>query len=164
MTPAARTFFHRLSVLAFLILALSSCSSVSIGPGGRISKVTYYHLIPGKPVMTKDPAIQFERDYLLYGAVTKEEIMDRGGHYYTIFWKADDRTQPVTVRFEYRQANSGLTPTVIEEEVSNVRRNNTSKFQVTGDSYNSHGRVTAWRVSLRRGKEELASQESFLWN
>lgn len=164
MTPAARTLSHRLSVLAFLVLALSSCSTVSIGPGGRISKVNYYHLIPGKPIVTKEPAIQFEREHHLYGAVTKAEIMDRGGHYYTVFWKADDRNQPVTVRFEYRQANSGLTTQVLEEEVSDVRRSNTSKFQVTGDSYNSHGRVTSWRVSLRRGKEELASQESFLWN
>ncbi|HYF37942.1 MAG TPA: hypothetical protein VD994_21750 [Prosthecobacter sp.] len=164
MTPEARTVFHRLLVVVCLGLALSSCSSVSVGPGGRITKVDYYHLIPGKPVVSKDPAIEFQRDYRLYGAVTKAEIMARGGHYYTVHWQADDRSQPVTVRFEYRQANTGLTTQSVEEEVTDVRRSNTSKFQVTGDSYNSNGRVTAWRVSLRRGKEELASQESFLWN
>jgi hypothetical protein len=164
MTPEARTVFPRLFLVALAILSLASCSSVSEGPGGRINKVSYYHLMPGKPVISKDPAITFERDRRLYGAVTKEEILARGGHYYTVHWQADDRTQPVTVRFEYRQANTGLTSRTVEEVVTDLRRTNVSEFQVTGDSYNSNGRVTAWRVSLRRGKEELASQESFLWN
>ena len=164
MTPASRFLFARLSALMLAVLALASCSTVSVGSGGRISKVKYYHLIPGTPVNTNDPAIQFERDYHLYGAVTKAEVMQRGGHYYTIFWRADDRAQPVTVRFEYRQANSGLTPKVVEEQVSDLRRTNISRFQVTGDEYTSNGRVTAWRVTLMRGKEELASQDSYLWN
>jgi hypothetical protein len=164
MTPEARTFYTRLFLVAVAAITVVSCSSVSVGPGGRINKVSYYHLIPGKPVISKDPAITFERDHRLFGAVTKEEILARGGHYYSVHWKADDRSQPVTVRFEYRQANTGLTSQTMEEEVTDVRRTNVSNFQVTGDSYNSNGRVTAWRVSLRRGKEELASQESFLWN
>jgi hypothetical protein len=162
--PFARIDLPQISLWVVVVLALSACSSVSVGPGGRINKVSYYHLLPDKPVKTKDPAIQFERDRLLYGAVTKAEIMARGGHYYTIHWKVDDPTAPVTVRFEYRQANTGLTAHRLEEEVTDVRRTNVSKFEVTGDSYNSNGRVTAWRVSLRRGNDELASQQSFLWN
>lgn len=166
MAPELRTLFSRLSALALTVLALTlvSCSTVSVGPGGRITKVNYYYLVPMKPVNTNDVAIRFERDYHLYGAVTKKEIEARGGHYYTIFWKADDRTLPVTVRFEYRQANSGLTSKVVEEQVANVRRSNVSKFEVTGDQFQHDGRVTAWRVSLMRGKEELASQSSYLWN
>lgn len=166
MAPELRTFFSRLSALALTVLALSqvSCSSVSKGPGGQISKVKYYYLLPLKPVQTNDVAIKFEREHYLHGAVTKKEIMDRGGHYYTIFWKAADRTQPVTVRFEYRQANSGLTSKVREEQVSEVGKSNVSKFEVTGDEFNTNGRVTAWKVSLVRGKEVLASQESYLWN
>jgi hypothetical protein len=164
MTPEARTVFPRLLLLASFLVGLASCSSVSVGPGGAITKVNYYHLVPNKPIISKEPAIEFERDRHLYGAVTKAEILERGGHYYTIHWRADDRTSPVTVRFEYRQANTGLTTKVFEEQVTDLRRTNVSKFQVTGESYNSHGRVTAWRVSLRRGNEELASQESYLWN
>jgi hypothetical protein len=90
--------------------------------------------------------------------------MDRGGHYYSIFWKVDDRSQPVTVRFEYRQANNGLTTKVLEETIDDVGRWNTTKFQVTGDEYNTNGRVTSWRVTLMRGKEELVSKASYLWN
>lgn len=164
MASESRFSICRLFVLTLLAAVTASCSSVSVGPGGQISKVKYYHLIPGAPVNTIDPAIQFERDHLLYGAVTREETLERFGHYYTIFWKATDRTQPVTVRFEYRQANTGLDVKVQEEEVTDLRRTNLSRFQVVGSEYNTSGRVTAWRVSLMRGKEELASQQSYLWN
>ena len=164
MTPASRTFFLRLTVLALTSTVLVSCSSTKVGEGARISKVKYYHLVPEKPVIVADPAINFERQHHLYGAVTKAEVMNRGGHYYAIMWKAEDRSQPVTVRFEYRQAGSGLTTKVLEAEVSDIRRSNTTKFQVTGDEYNTNGRVTAWRTSVMRGKEELVSKASFLWN
>lgn len=164
MTPASRTFFLRLTALALTSTVLVSCSSTKVGEGASISKVKYYHLVPEKPVVVADPAINFERQHLLYGAVTKAEVMNRGGHYYSVFWKAEDRSQPVTVRFEYRQANSGLTTKVLEEEVTDIRRSNTTKFQVTGDEYNTNGRVTAWRTSVMRGKEELVSKASFLWN
>lgn len=120
--------------------------------------------MPGAPVRTVDRAVEFERDHLLYGAVTRADVTERFGHYYTIFWRANDRTQPVKVRFEYRQANTGLEAKVIEEEVTDVRRTNSTKFQVTGNEYNASGRVTAWRVTLLRGREELASQQSYLWN
>ncbi|MBB5036019.1 hypothetical protein [Prosthecobacter dejongeii] len=164
MASASRSFFCRLFALAFLAIFSASCSSVSVGTGGQISKVKYYHLAPGNPVSTIDPAVQFERDYHLFGAVTRAEVTDRFGHYYTIFWKVNDRTQPVTVRFEYRQANTGLDAKVLEEEISDVRRSNRSKFQVSGSEYNTSGRVTAWKVTILRGKEELASQQSYLWN
>lgn len=164
MASESRTTLRRILVLALLATTLASCSSVSVGPGGEISKVKYYHLNPGTPVNTVDAAVQFERDYLLHGAVTKAEVTDRFGHYYTIFWKVDDRTQPVTVRFEYRQANTGLVAKAVEQEVTDVGRSNSSKFQVSGDEYNTAGRVTAWKVTLLRGQEELASQQSYLWN
>ena len=164
MPEAPRNLFCRLTLWALTVLIVASCSTPSEGTGGRITKVNYYHLIPEKPVVSNDPAITFERDYRLYGAVTKAEIINRGGHYYTVFWEVNDRTRPVTVRFEYRQASSGLTSKVQELEVTDVGKSNVSKFQVTGDQYLTGGRVTAWRVSLLRGKEELASHQSFLWN
>lgn len=164
MAPESRSLIRHLLGVALMALVMASCSTVSVGPGGRISKVKYYHLVPGNPVRTVDPAVEFERDHHLFGAVTRTEVLQRTGHYYTIFWRADDRTQPVTVRFEYRQANTGLNAKVIEEEVADLRRTNVSKFQVTGDDYSTHGRVTAWKVTLLRGKEELASQQSYLWN
>lgn len=154
----------RLLLAALTVSLLAACTSVSVGPGGRITKVNYYHLNPGVVTRTLDPAVAFERDYHLYGAVTKAETVDRQGHYYTIFWRVDDRSQPVRLVFDYRQANTGLEVRSQELEVETPRRKNVSHFQVTGGSYHTQGRVTGWRVRLMRGDEELASQQSYLWN
>lgn len=159
-----RNSLSHLLLLTLVLMTLAGCSTASVGPGGRVTKVKYYHLVPDQRLRDVDPALQMERDYHLFGAVTKAEIMARGGHYYSVFWEADDRSQPVTVRFEYRQANTGLTAKTKEQVVSDVGRRNLSRFQVTGDEYAADGRVTAWRVTLRRGNDVLASQESFLWN
>jgi hypothetical protein len=148
---------------ALAVLSLS-CSTVSKGPGGQISKVKYFHLNPEIPLNTEERALMMERDYHLYGAVTREQQLARAGHYYSIFWKAEDRSAPLLVRFEYRQANSGLEEVSQEVPVDDIRRSNLTRFQVTGDPYHERGPVTAWRVSLVRGEEVLASQESYLWN
>jgi len=164
MTTESRLSCLRLGCLAILALLLPACSSAVNGPGGRIGKVKYYHMMPNYMLNTKDPAVIFEQKFHMYGAVTKQEITDRFGHYYTVFWKVNDRTGPVTVRFEYQQAQSGLAKRVQEQVVDDIRRGNVSKFQVTGPEYGKSGRVTAWRVSVLRGKEELVSQQSALWN
>lgn len=165
MMTAARISRFSLGCLAILVFMLSACSSAVEGAGGRIGKVKYYHLMPGYVPRSTDPSILFERQYRLHGAVTKEQILERYGHYYSVFWKVTDRTAgPVTVRFEYQQANSGLTKRVQEQVIDDIRRNNVSKFQITGTEYTKSGRVTAWRVSVLRGKEELVSQQSALWN
>lgn len=159
--------FHRLLCqmsLALALVTLSACSTTSVGPGGKVIKVQHYHLVPGQVRTIVDPAIAFERDHHLHGAVTRAEINQRIGQYYTIFWRADDRSMPVKVLFEYRQANTGLQVKAQEHAVENPRRTQVSKFQVIGDEQQKDGRVTSWRVRLMRGTEELASQQSYLWN
>ena len=150
-------------MVALAAMAMVSCSSVSKGPGGQISKVKYNHLVPNERLVASDRSILFERQYLLYGAVSRAEQMERAGHYYAFNWKVTDRSQPVTVHFEYRQSKSGLEVRTMDAEVDDVRRSNWTKFEVTGPAYRADGTVTAWRVSLRRGDEELASQQSYLW-
>ena len=164
MIPASFPVFLRLTFAFLAALTLGACSSSVTGPGGRITKVKHYHLFPGQPPRTQNPAILFERDYHLFGAVTAEEIRNRFGHYYTIFWRLDDRSSPVTLRFEYRMANTGLKDFVQEQVVDDIRRSNISRFEVNGPEYQNNGRVTMWKVSILRGKEELVSQQSYLWN
>ena len=150
-------------MVALAALAMVSCSSVSKGPGGQITKVKYNHLIPNERLVARDRSILFERQYLLYGAVSRAEQMERAGSYYAFNWEVTDRSQPVTVHFEYRQTKSGLEVRSMDTEVDEVHRSNWTKFEVTGAAYRADGPVTAWRVSIRRGKEELASQQSYLW-
>ena len=163
MTLSARSFASPLLWVALAGLAMSSCSSVSKGPGGEITKVKYYFLDPSQILRTPDPAILFEREHHLHGAYTAAAQIARTGHYYTVMWGADDRSQPVTVRLEYRQANTALEVKKQEQQVSDVRKHNETPFKVIGPEFQTGGRVTAWRVSILRGKEELASQESYLW-
>ncbi len=163
MFSASFPAFFRSVALLLAALTLGACSSAVTGPGGKITKVKYYHLQAGVPAVTQVQAVNFEREHYLYGAVTAEEIRNRFGHYYTIFWKLDDRTGPVTVRFDYRMANSALKSFSKEIVVDDIRRSNITKFEVNGEEYQKNGRVTMWKVSVLRGKEELVSQQSFLW-
>jgi hypothetical protein len=163
MTSQARLLLCRVSAAVLALFTVISCSSVSKGPGGQVTKVKYYHLQPNERIRGQDPTILFERDYYLHGAVSLAEQLERAGHYYTVMWKAD-RSQPVTVRFEFRQKNTGLKAKTLEQQVAEVGRSNTTQFQVTGTEYQADGPVSAWKVTLLRGKEELASQRSFLWD
>lgn len=163
MTLLARLVASPLLWAGLACFAVCSCSTVSQGPGGEITKVKYYFLNPVQVLRTDDPAIRFEREHYLHGAYTAADQIARTGHYYTVMWKADDRSQPVTVQFEYRQANTALQVKKLEQEVSDVRKRNETQFQVIGPEYQTGGRVTAWRATLLRGKEELASQNSYLW-
>jgi len=145
-------------------LTLGACSSAVTGPGGTISKVKYFHLQPGDLRQANQRMLTFEREHIFYGALTAQEINDRFGHYYAFFWKLDDRTGPVTVRFQYRLAKTGLKDFVQEQVVDDIRRSNISRFEVNGPEYRNNGRITMWKVTLLRGKEELVSQQSYLWN
>lgn len=163
MSPGTRSFLLR--ILAVGVAAcLLSCSSATKGEGGTITRVKYYHLLPTTPLQVIDQAVMFERQHYLYGAVSKADMIERGGHYYTVFWKVQERGSPVKVRFEYRQANDALTTKTQEVIVGDIRRSNISRFQVTGDEYINGGRVNAWRVSVLRDNVELVSHRSYLWN
>ncbi len=129
-----------------------------------MSKVKIYRLDPSARIKVADPSIRFERQHYLYGAITHAEQMDRAGIYYQVFWKATDRSQPATVRFEYRQRDTGLKTKVKEVQVSDIRNSNVTDFQVTGEEFRTDGPVTAWRVTVVRGKEQLVAYDSFLWN
>lgn len=131
----------------------------------EFTKVNYFHLTADQSDQTAlDPMIRFERKYLLRGAVTLKDQESRYGSYYTLMWKVADRSLPVTVRFEYRQQKTAGKVSVRESEVTEVKRKNLTKFAMTGDDFESNGRVVAWRASLVRGDEVLARTESFLWD
>ena len=145
-------------------LLLASCSTKQVGAGATITKVNPYHLADAFDVITaSDPSLRFERDALLHGAISVAERRERQGDYFTIFWKAEDRTQPLTVRLEYRQKNTGLKVKTIEQEVTDIHRKNTTKFNFIGNEYVTNGPVTSWRASIVRGKDSLVDYKSYLW-
>ena len=158
---------HNILRVGFLMATfgiLTSCSSVCKGPGGEVTKVKIYQLNTLQRFQPRvDRGIRFEQERLLYGAITQRERNSRNGQYYTVFWRANDRTLPVTVKFEYRQQNTGLKIHSMEEQVAEVKSHNTTHLQITGEDFVKEGAVTAWKVTLLQGKVELAHADSFLW-
>lgn len=155
----------RLILATGLGLLMASCiSTKSPGTGGTITKVNPYHLHDiSKPLLAADPSFIFERNALLHGAITSTERLARQGDYFTIFWRVDDRSQPVTVLLEYRTKTSGLAIKSISQEVTDVNRKNVTKFALIGQDFVTNGPVIAWRVSLLRGKEVITHYNSYLW-
>lgn len=151
---------------AAFAMALASCSSTNPpGPGGHIVKVKYYRLDASKPpIGGLDPSVTFEHNYHLHGAVSNAERSARDGHYYVVMWKVTDRSQPVTVRLEYRQQNTGTKVHVLEQEATRIKRDNLTRFEVNGERFTTGGAVVSWRITLVRGKQVLAEAKSYLWD
>jgi hypothetical protein len=152
-----RSFFRLLPVLA--VASLSACASKPQG----FTKVKIYRLDPLARINAVDPSIPFEQQHLLYGAVTFEDREARRGNYYSFFWKTEDTSQPVKVRFEYRQSATRSAVKKQEIEVVDIKGTNVTKFQVTGAEYLAAGKVLAWRAVLLQGGKEIAVTKSFMW-
>ncbi len=153
-----RSLLRLLPVLA--AAALSSCAS---SPQG-FTKVKIYRLHPSARITAVDPSIPFEQQHLLHGAVSTAERDARQGNYYTFFWNADDRSQPVTLRFEYRQSTTRSAVKSQEIAVSPVKRHNVTRVHIVGPDFVAAGKVLAWRAVLVQGGKEIASTQSFMWH
>jgi len=111
----------------------------------------------------QEASITFERQYRLFGAVTRLDQHQRFGDYFDFFWRAK-RPADLTVRFEYRQDKLHAHVQAQEISYGNVRGNHKSEFKVIGDDYFDGGRVLAWRCSLIESGRIVAETHSFLWD
>jgi hypothetical protein len=112
--------------------------------------------------VTQEASLTFERQYRLFGAVTKLDQHQRFGDYFDFYWRAK-RPADLTVRLEYRQEK--LHAHVQGQEISyaNVHGSHKSEFKVIGDDYFDGGRVIAWRCLLIENGRIVAENRSFLW-
>jgi len=143
------------------VTLLAACQG---GPDTAIQRVDYFHLKALQTERTDNPMINHQPRQFLHGAISQEERRARLGNYYTVRWAVDDRSLPVTLRFEYRQANVGSEVREQTVTINQISRTNKTEFQVTGDDYLSDGRVLAWRLSLEQDGVILGQESSFLWN
>jgi hypothetical protein len=81
-----------------------------------------------------------------------------------VLWSLKERTSvPCVLRLELR-GSKGADPVVLERPVSRgFLRRRWTKVLLDPAEFEKVGDVSAWRVSLRSGGEELASTASFLW-
>lgn len=115
-----------------------------------------------KTTTVQDASIRFERQYRLWGAVTKLDQRERFGNYFDFFWKAH-RTADLTVRLEYRQEKLHAHIQAQEISYANARGSYKTEFKVVGDDYLDDGRVTAWRCLLIENGRVVAETHSYLW-
>ena len=130
----------------------------SAGKGGKLSNTAP----SSKSTTTQDASIRFERQYRLFGAVTKLDQRERFGNYFDFFWRGR-RPADVTVRLEYRQEK--LHAHVQAQEISypNARGNFKTEFKVVGDDYFDDGRVIAWRCLVIENRTIVAETHSYMW-
>jgi hypothetical protein len=128
------------------------------GKGGKLASTAP----SSKSTTVQDTSIRFERQYRLFGAVTKLDQRERIGNYFDFFWKAR-RAADLTVRLEYRQEK--LHAHVQAQEISypNARGSQKTEFKVVGDDYFDDGRVTAWRCLLIERGRIVAETHSYMW-
>ena len=128
------------------------------GKGGKLSNTAP----SSKSTTTQDASIRFERQYRLWGAVTKLDQRERFGNYFDFFWKAR-REANLTVRLEYRQEK--LHAHIQAQEISypSARGSYKTEFKVVGDDYFDDGRVTSWRCLLIENGRIVAETHSYLW-
>lgn len=147
-------------LLAVATACLASCASSS---KDEIAKVNIYKLKGKDGVISADPAISFEQKYYLYGAVSNADVAERVGNYYNVHWSVADKTQPVKLVLTYRHSTTGATTYTKEVTPDVIKRKNNTQLQIVGEEFTTRGHVTAWKIALVRGKEELAVHKSYLW-
>jgi len=126
--------------------------------GGKLSSTAP----SSKSTTVQDASIRFERQYRLFGAVTKLDQRERFGNYFDFFWKAR-RAADLTVRLEYRQEKLHAHVQAQEISYSNARGSHKTEFKVVGDDYFDDGRVTAWRCLLIENGKIVAETHSYMW-
>ena len=153
-----------LTLLATVIMLLGGTScATSERSASAITKVKYFGLNPRDRVRTYDRMLKFEHRYYRHGAVGNEQLKKKIGHYYSVFWKTDDRSADVKLRLDYRHQETGPKNYSIEVDIDKVRRRNLTKFAVVGEVYKLLGPVTAWKISLIINGEVAGENKSFLW-
>lgn len=111
---------------------------------------------------SRNPAIDAESNYRLFGAVTQLDIDRRTGNYFDFFWRAK-RPAAITVRLEYRQEKLRAFTQAREVTYPNVKGSVKTSFAVIGDDYFNDGRVMAWRCLLIENGRIVAEDRSFMW-
>jgi hypothetical protein len=114
------------------------------------------------PAPIQAASITFERQYRLFGAVTKLDQHQRFGNYFDFFWRVKHPAD-VTVRLEYRQEKLHAHVQAQEISYNDVRGSQKTEFKVVGDDYFDGGRVIAWRCLLINDGKVVAENRSFLW-
>jgi hypothetical protein len=128
------------------------------GKGGKLSSTAP----SSKSTTIQDASIRFERQYRLFGAVTRLDQRERMGNYFDFYWKSR-RLADLTLRLEYRQEKLHAHVQAQEISYSNARGSYKTEFKVVGDDYFDDGRVIGWRCLIIENGRIVAETRSYMW-
>jgi len=153
-----RRAFIWLSLVVWLAVAASAQAAT-----GRVIKVLPQFLdLKGRNSLT--PSL-YERD--LYQAHLLRYTNECSGMRFNVEWKAKGKvTVPLKIKVELRGVAHGDFPEqlVLEKPVQGGGWfTHWAVFNLVGEEYKEFGTVTAWRVTLWEGSQQLGEQKSFLW-
>lgn len=137
---------------------LDEQATQATGKGGKLASTAP----SSKTTTVQEASIRFERQYRLFGAVTKLDQRERMGNYFDFFWRAR-RTADLTVRLEYKQEKLHAHVQAQELFYPAARGSYKTEFKVVGDDYFDDGRVIAWRCLLIENGQIVAETHSYLW-
>ncbi|TAK99089.1 MAG: hypothetical protein EPO07_11175 [Verrucomicrobia bacterium] len=106
----------------------------------------------------------FDRD--AYQAQLRKNPEQRTAMRFDVLWRVrGEASGKLKLRLELRGMAHGNLPQekTLETEVSATGLNRWSSIKLGGDDYKNFGEVTAWRVTLWDGDQQLGEQKSFLW-
>ncbi len=112
-----------------------------------------------------EPMMRMEKERRLLGAVSMEERRAKLGQYYTLLWQdeAGIGSGEVEVVLQYQQ---GATASQVKRMVRKFPAaigSGKVEFAIIGDDYFKNGKVLAWKATLQRGKNVIATRQSYLW-
>jgi hypothetical protein len=112
-----------------------------------------------------EPMVRMEKERHLRGAVSMAQRRQRLGQYYTLLWHDPTGAgqDPVKVVFQYQQGATASQVKRMTREFPASDAEGRAEFAIIGDDYFKGGKVLAWKATLQRGKRELATRQSYLW-
>lgn len=112
-----------------------------------------------------EPMVRMEKARRLLGAVSMEERRNRLGQYYTLLWNdtAGVGKGEVEIRFQYQQGSTASQLKQVIRKFPAFDSAGKTEFSIIGDDYFKGGKVLAWKATLRRGEQIIATQQSYLW-
>lgn len=147
---------------AALLPVLFSCAE-------QVSRIEHVREVPLKTTVIPAEDVGMHRSqatYLLHGAVSQQQRLQRLGQYYFVTWHDADPAQPASLVMMYRQGKTGSA--VLTKSISYPagRKGGTQNavFEFTGDEAQTKGEILAWKLLLQdsRGKT-ISERHSYLW-
>ncbi len=148
---------------SMLVLCLVALASESFAATGRVIKVLP-HFLDQQGRAALSPSL-YDRD--AYQVALRDHPEKRSGIRFDMQWKTKGPAwSDLKLRVELRGIAQGNLPKqmILEREVDATGLfSRWTSMTLTGEEYKTLGEVTAWRVTLWEGDEQLGEQKSFLW-